>query len=42
MIFITNLKSVPAFERYEGGGDARAFDVCLSRSNIIILCMCML
>lgn len=29
----TNLKRVPAFDRYVGGGEALAFDVCLSRSK---------
>lgn len=31
-------KSVPALERYVGGGEARAFDACLSRLSIISLC----
>lgn len=33
----TNLKRVPAFERYVGGGEARAFDACLSRLSVISL-----
>lgn len=34
----TNLKRVPAFRnRYVGGGEARAFDACLSRLSIISL-----
>lgn len=37
LIFCTNLKRVPVFERYVGGGEARALDACLSRFSIISL-----